>query len=162
MPRSLAVLLLPFVLVACTKLKKDEPEPEKPPKETHVGKFTREILDLKQVRKDHPDWVEIDPEFQASDPVSTSLSASQSMPWDIAKMTFQRNCVDFYKVQNDDQVPPYSVAKKFVEQESAGLPARRPYEHYVYDDSTGALLLYLDKEHRNREYKEYGIPIPED
>lgn len=155
-PKSVFPFLLLPLLAGCLEPKEKKPEPE-----THLKKMSREILDLSVVKNDHPDWVEIDPEVEGSDPLSVVASGANAATADIGKLGF-KHWMEQQKALNieRDGPPPFSEAEEFVKQR--GLPGRRVYEHWVYDAEEGRLLLMLDKEARNEEFKRRGIPIPKD
>lgn len=164
MSRLVACLAL-FASVAlsagCTQLKEDEPAEKKPPKdEKIVGKFTREIMDREEVKANHPDWIVETPEVEATGPLTAIGTGYDSSTHKIAQISWTQ-FLNTHKVLNDDRMPTFAEAKEHVEKNSAGLPKLRPYRHWVYDASSGQLLLMLDVEERNKIYKQKGIPIPE-
>lgn len=154
----LALLLL--VPAGCGDL--TAPTKENAKKEDKVaGKLTREILDMKVVKADHPDWRVESPDVEASDPWSASLQVYNKATFDIAQIAWTQ-WRQQHAILNDDRVPTFAEAKQFVERDSQGLPKVRPYRHWVYDDQTGELSLMVDIEHRNKVWKEKGIAIPEE
>lgn len=165
LPRLLALLLCIAVVAGptgCAKRTKSKPEAKKEDKKSPIaGKLTREIMDAKDVKANHPDWKVEDPEVEASDPLTAYLEVYNKITHDAAQIAWTR-WRQQHAILNDDRVPTFAEAEKFVKQESQGLPAVRPYRHWVYDDTTGELMLMVDIEHRNKEWKARGIAIPED
>jgi hypothetical protein len=152
----LTVLAVVPLLAACGDLA----APRKGAKEDKiVGKMTRDIMNMEDVQRDHPDWVVENPEVEGNDPLTQTGTAYDALTHQAAQLSWT-HWLAIHKVSNDDRLPTFAEVERYVQQESNGLPKVRPYRHWVYDPATGELFLMLDKVERNKIWKERGIAIP--
>lgn len=108
-------------------------------KEGIVGKFTTDVADFPKVMAEHPDYIEVESVFKASDPISTAGSAYISMTEKISKIAFEKS-MQIYMVDHD-KPPSYDEFIKMMNDNNLKYAMLSPYKMYAYDAARGQLVV---------------------
>lgn len=121
---------------------------------THVGRTTKEVLNVKEITQD-PNWTVV-----ASDPTEVrGFSAAGTAYNRAAALVGTANLEQWIKQEwaLNGSYPTYQSLLDYISQNPVDMPALREYQHYGYDESTGNVVILENKQEKEGRRKELGL-----
>jgi hypothetical protein len=172
MPRLLALLLIPCVLLvsSCEKAEETEPaadnavgnpapqaQPEGEKKREGIfKKTTAQVVDMKKALAENPNLIVFKRNGLGNDPLTQYANAYVYLRSE-AQMLNMKHQMDILKAMNDDRYPNYEEFMKFVKQHNFQFTMLKPWQKYGYNEDTGSMVILQDEAVKKQRYKEAGI-----